>query len=759
MTCSRRTVRDTVLIGPIIDHRFPLRKNATRRSGSDSRAPATSAGDDGVRQLADPVDLDRDGVTRLEQALWVAEDTDTRRRPRQDQVTGLERRRARRVADDLVDPEDQVGSRRVLEYLAVDDRANRERVRVADLRRGHERPDRAERVRGLAARPLPVGELEIPSRDVVCAEVTAYGLERVLLRHVLARRADDDAELRLVVAFRDDGRDHDRVTRPDQRGRVLREEERRGRELDTLLLRVVLVVEPDADDLAGSLDRHHVADPSGRSIVDAGSRLGLMPIAPQVVAELRATLGDEHVIDDPEQLRVYDCDGLTGWRALPSLVVLPGSTEDVQAVVRVCHRQGIPFVARGAGTGLSGGALPVTDGIVVALTRLDRILEVDLDAERVVVEPGVANLDVTRAVAAEGYFYAPDPSSQQVCTIGGNVAENSGGAHCLKNGFTVHHVTGLTVVLPDGELVELGGKALDPDGYDLLGVFVGSEGTLGIATRVTLRIVRAPERVLTLLAGFHSTDDAGAAVSEIVGSGIVPAAIEMMDRLTIEAAELAFSPGYPVGAGAVLLVELDGISAQVDDDESVVRDVLDSCGSFEVRAATDDADRALLWKGRKGAFPAMGRMSPQYYVQDGVVPRTRLPDVLRRIDELSTEYGLRVGNVFHAGDGNLHPLVLYDDAAGETERAKELAEAILTACMDAGGSLTGEHGVGVDKACAMPQMFSELDLAAFGRLRRAFDPDGLANPGKVIPTPRLCGEVPGPHRIHPLEALGVGDRF
>jgi len=417
------------------------------------------------------------------------------------------------------------------------------------------------------------------------------------------------------------------------------------------------------------------------------------------------------------------------------------------------------FVARGAGTGLSGGATPIAGGVVVSLARMNRILEIDLDSQRVVVEPGVTNLDVTRAVAADGFFYAPDPSSQQVCTIGGNVAENSGGAHCLKHGFTVHHVTGLTLALPDGELVELGGKALDPDSPDLLGVVVGSEGTLGIVTQITLRIVRTPQVVRTLLAGFHTMDAAGVAVSGIVAAGILPSAIEMMDRLTIEAAELAVSPGYPEGAGAVLLVELDGVSEQVEDDAAEVERICSDCGAFELRTAANEADRALLWKGRKSAFAAMGRIATDYYVQDGVVPRTRLPEVLRRIEELSASHGLRVGNVFHAGDGNLHPLVLYDAGAGETEAARELAEAILDACLDVGGSLTGEHGVGMDKACSMPRMFSERDLQTFERLRRAFDPLGLCNPGKVIPTPRLCGEVPGPYRIHALERIGVAERL
>jgi glycolate dehydrogenase FAD-linked subunit len=479
------------------------------------------------------------------------------------------------------------------------------------------------------------------------------------------------------------------------------------------------------------------------------------------VDELEDALGAGFVITEPEQLATYDCDGLTGWRARPACVVLPGSTEEVQAVLRLCARDDVPFVARGAGTGLSGGALPVADGVVVSLSRMNRILEIDLESERVVVEPGVANLDVTRAVAADGYFYAPDPSSQQVCTIGGNLAENSGGAHCLKHGFTVNHVTGAKIVLADGELLELGGKSLDgDDGPDLLGVIVGSEGTLGVAVEVTLRIVRAPEVVVTQLAAFATVDAAGDAVSRVVAAGILPSAMEIMDSVTLEAAEAAYAPGYPDGAGAVLLVELDGVAAQVAPDTEEVDALCRAAGAFEIRTAHDPDERARLWLGRKGAFAAMGRVSPDYYVQDGVVPRTRLPAVLRRIDALSAEHGLRVGNVFHAGDGNLHPLVLYDGAVdGEVERAKALADAILAACVEAGGSLTGEHGVGVDKACAMPSMFSERDLEAFARLRRAFDPAGLANPGKVLPTPRLCGEVPGPYRLHPLERLGLAERF
>jgi glycolate oxidase len=474
-------------------------------------------------------------------------------------------------------------------------------------------------------------------------------------------------------------------------------------------------------------------------------------------ATIESALPPNGVLTEPDDLRTYECDGLTGRSVVPALVCLPQTTPQVQAVVRACSAHVIPFVARGAGTGLSGGALPVADGIVISLARLNRVLDVDLDRQRVVVQPGVTNLQVTEAVSADGYYYAPDPSSQQVCTIGGNVAENSGGAHCLKYGFTVNHVLGATVVLPDGELV---GLSTDDPGPDLLGVFVGSEGTLGIATEITLRILRRPELVVALLAGFSGTDAAGTAVSQIIAAGILPAAIEMMDRLTINAAEAAVDAGYPEGAGAVLIVELDGVAAQVEDDLARVEAICRESGAFEIRTAVDEAERALIWKGRKSAFAAMGRISESYYVQDGVVPRTKLPEVLREIARLESEHGLRVGNVFHAGDGNLHPLVLYDrHVEGEAERARELADAILVACVDAGGSITGEHGVGTDKACSMPLLFSEDDLEAMLRLRRAFDPAAISNPGKLFPTPRLCGEVPGPYRQHPLERLGLAERL
>jgi glycolate dehydrogenase FAD-linked subunit len=476
----------------------------------------------------------------------------------------------------------------------------------------------------------------------------------------------------------------------------------------------------------------------------------------KLIDDLGAAVGRDHVISDPTALRTYQSDGLTGYRAVPQAVVLPADTAEVVRCVEVCAAHGIPFVARGAGTGLSGGAVPVAEGIVIALSRMNRILAVDPPNRRVRLQPGVTNLDVTRAVADHGLYYAPDPSSQQVCTIGGNVAENSGGAHCLKYGFTTNHVLQAEVVLASGDVVRLG----EGDRLDLLGALVGSEGTLGVVTEVTVRVLPRPERVETLLAAFASTDHAGEAVSSIIAEGIIPAAIEMMDELTIQAAEAAVGAGLPLDAGAVLLVELDGPSIEVEALLARTAELVEQAGATEVRRAADDVERAGFWRGRKAAFAAMGRISPDYYVQDGVVPRTKLPETLRRIAELSEEYGLRVGNVFHAGDGNLHPLVLYDaDVEGQAELAERLASDILMACLDAGGSLTGEHGIGLDKARHMPRMFSQADLDAMHRLRCGFDPEGRCNPGKVFPTPRLCGEVPGPYREHPLERAGVIERW
>jgi glycolate oxidase len=478
-----------------------------------------------------------------------------------------------------------------------------------------------------------------------------------------------------------------------------------------------------------------------------------------ILSELRAVVGERGLISSPEELHTYECDGLTNFRVMPRAVLLPASAEQVQSIVRICHRERLPFVARGSGTGLSGGALPVENGIVISLARMNRILEVDFPNARVIVEPGVINLDVTGRIQHKEYFYAPDPSSQSVCSIGGNVAENSGGAHCLKYGFTTTHVLGLEVVLPDGTLVRLGGKTLDTPGYDLAGVFVGSEGTLGIATKIILRIVKRPECVRTLLAAFPSTNEAGAAVSGIIAAGMLPAAVEMMDNLAIQAAEAAVHANYP-SCGGLLLVELDGPLAEVEALMTQVNEICRSNGAWEIRLAQSDAERALVWKGRKAAFAAMGRISPNYIVQDGVIPRTALPKVMSEIDRLSQENGLRVANVFHAGDGNLHPLVLYDRRIpGQEEAAEALSSKILELCIAAGGSITGEHGVGEDKKKVMSKMFAEPDLITMQRVRCAFDPLQLSNPTKVFPTPRLCGEQPGEYVPHPLESAGLAERF
>jgi glycolate oxidase len=477
---------------------------------------------------------------------------------------------------------------------------------------------------------------------------------------------------------------------------------------------------------------------------------------PTLTTRLQAICGPEHVLTHPHALATYRSDGLAQYRETPVAAVLPGTAEQVRAVVKACYEADVPWVARGAGTGLSGGAVPVATGVLIVLARLRRILEIDLANSRVVVEPGVTNLAISDACAPT-HFYPPDPSSQIVCSIGGNVAENSGGAHCFKYGFTTNYVTGLELVLSDGEVVQ---AERDAPGYDLLGAFVGSEGTLGVATRITLRVVPVPESVRTLVAFFEDTSAAGDAVSEIVGAGIVPGAIEMMDRLSIKAAEQATGAGYRLDAGAALLVELDGPREECTARFEHVMALCSRAGARDVRVALSEEERALIWKARKAAFAAMGRIAPAYYVQDGVIPRTKLSEVLRRIDALASEYKLQVANVFHAGDGNLHPLVCYDAASpGEPERAEELAGLIVRTCVEAGGSITGEHGVGIDKKGYMPSMFSDADLDAFHRLRCAFDPRGLANPGKVMPTPRLCGEVPGPYREHPLERAGVAARM
>ena len=475
--------------------------------------------------------------------------------------------------------------------------------------------------------------------------------------------------------------------------------------------------------------------------------------------QFRSVVGADAFITNTEDLSTYECDGLTNFRVVPQAVLLPSSTEQVQAIVKICHASKVPFVARGSGTGLSGGALPVEDGIVISLARMTRILEVDYTNHRVVVEPGVINATVTARVSPRGFFYAPDPSSQQVCSIGGNVAENSGGAHCLKYGFTTTHVLGLEVVMPDASIVHLGASTLDRPGYDLTGVFVGSEGTLGIATKIILRIVKKPEVIQTMLSAFNSTNEAGAAVSEIIAAGVLPAAIEMMDNLAIQAAEAAVHAGYP-DCGALLLVELDGPQPEVEGLTAEVCEICRKCGAWEVRVAQSQAERDVLWKGRKAAFAAMGRISPNYIVQDGVIPRTSLPQVMSEIERMSTAVGLRVANVFHAGDGNLHPLVLYDRRiAGQEKLAEELSGEILRLCIKVGGSITGEHGVGEEKKMYMGELFAEPDLDTMQLVRCAFDPEHLANPGKVFPRPRLCGEKPGVYRPHPLEVSGVAQIF
>ena len=477
------------------------------------------------------------------------------------------------------------------------------------------------------------------------------------------------------------------------------------------------------------------------------------------LTELERIVGPDGLVRDAGELLTYESDGLVRLRERPAAAVLPDTVDQVQQVVRLCHRSKVPFVARGSGTGLSGGALPHPDGVLIVMTRLNRVLDIDIPNQRITVEPGVTNLEVTRRVASAGYYYAPDPSSQVICSIGGNVAENSGGAHCLKYGFTVHHVLGVEAVLPDGELVHLGGEALDTPGLDLLGVLVGSEGTLAVVTKVTLRLIRRPEAVQTLLAAFDSTDAAGNAVSDIISAGIIPAAIEMMDRTTIRAAEAAVHPGFP-DAEAVLIVELDGPRSEVAALFTQVEAVCARNNGWGLQVARDEAQRGRIWMGRKAAFAAMGRIAPNYYVQDGVIPRSKLPEVLRRIRQLEIDSGLTIGNVFHAGDGNLHPLVCYDDAIdGQAKLAEQVATEILTYCLDVGGSLTGEHGVGADKACHMPKMFTPEDLETMQLVRAAFDPDGICNPGKVFPTPRLCGEVPGPYRAHPAEVAGLAERL
>jgi len=467
-----------------------------------------------------------------------------------------------------------------------------------------------------------------------------------------------------------------------------------------------------------------------------------MKIKDQIAKELAGIVGEDGVVIDPDDLRVYETDGLTVFKARPDIVVLPYLAEQVARVVKVCWREKIPFVARGAGTGLSGGALPLDGGVLIGLNRINRILEIDSESQRAVVEPGIVNIWLTNALSSQGYYYAPDPASQTACSIGGNVAENSGGPRTPKYGVTTNHVLGLEVVLPKGEVVQLGGKTWDTPGYDLTGVFVGSEGTFGIVTKVIARIMRKPEAVKTLMCVFETIEEASNTVSEIVARGIIPAAVELMDNLSIQAVEKGVAAGYPLDAGAILLVEVDGPK---DEVEALVDPITEICRANhvrEVRVAKDDNERLLLWKGRKSAFAAMGQLSPDYYVQDTVIPRTKLPPIMKFIGTLSKKYGLRVANVFHAGDGNLHPLMLYDSRnEGELHEAEKMGAEIIKACIEMGGSLTGEHGIGVEKRDYMPLMYSDDDLEAMLKVKRAFDPDGLVNPGKIFPTAKTSAGV------------------
>ncbi|PSM48269.1 glycolate oxidase subunit GlcD [Chroococcidiopsis sp. CCALA 051] len=462
-----------------------------------------------------------------------------------------------------------------------------------------------------------------------------------------------------------------------------------------------------------------------------------------IIKKFEAVLGKNGVVQRREELITYECDGLTSYRQRPAVVVLPRTTEQVAEVVKICDRHNIPFIARGSGTGLSGGALPIEDCVLIVTSMMRQVLSVDLENQQVVVQPGVINNWVTQAVSGDGFYYAPDPSSQIICSVGGNVAENSGGVHCLKYGVTTNHVLGLKVVTPDGSIVDLGGQVPEMPGYDLTGVFVGSEGTLGIATEITLRILKSAESICVLLADFTSVEAAGAAVSDIISAGIIPAGMEMMDNLSINAVEDVVATGcYPRDATAILLVEIDGIAVEVAETKQLISDICLKNGARGITTASDPETRLKLWKGRKAAFAAAGHLSPDYYVQDGVIPRTQLPYVLQEIENLSQQYGYQIANVFHAGDGNLHPLILYDNSVpGALHQVEELGGEILKLCVKVGGSISGEHGIGADKKCFMPDMFTEADLETMQYVREAINPKGLANPGKIFPTPRTCGEA------------------
>lgn len=475
--------------------------------------------------------------------------------------------------------------------------------------------------------------------------------------------------------------------------------------------------------------------------------------AQEFLAALAKIYPPKRMLAQPAELTPYESDALTAFRARPRAVVLPESAAEVIETVKLCHRAEVPFVARGSGTSLSGGSLPIQDGLVIGLNRLNRILRLDPQEQLAVVEPGVVNLDVSKAAAPYGLYYAPDPSSQLVCTIGGNVAFNSGGAHCLKYGMTSNHVLGLKVVLPDGEVVQFGGESLESVGPDLVGLFVGSEGLFGIALEITLRLLPKPELYRTVLAAYDSLGAAGNAVTMVVASGLLPGAMEIMDKLAIEAAEAAVHAGYPRDAAALLIVELEGETTQVETEFTKLHEVIQESGAYEIRVAQDDAERLRIWKGRKSAFSAVGRLSPDYIVNDGVVPRSQLSHALSEIERLGAAYNIRVANVFHAGDGNLHPLILYDGREpGALARAEALAGEILHLCIGLGGSITGEHGVGMEKREYLPEMFNEIDMAVMKGIRHVIDPLELSNRGKMFPG----GEAPAlhTHGPHPLEREG-----
>ena len=468
-----------------------------------------------------------------------------------------------------------------------------------------------------------------------------------------------------------------------------------------------------------------------------------------LVATLRSALADDQVIDNQAALAAFESDGLTAYRQRPIAAVLPSTTDEVRRVMEIAHTFGVPIVPRGAGTSLSGGALPHQDGILLGLSKLNSILAIDYENRTVRAQAGVTNLAITDAVKAHGFYYAPDPSSQIACTIGGNVGENSGGVHCLKYGLTTNNLLGIQLVTIDGEIIEIGGEHLDPEGYDLLGILCGSEGLLGIMTEITVRILPTPDTARALLLGFDSVENAADTVAAIIAAGIIPAGLEMMDSLAIIAAEDFSHAGYPTDCAALLIAEVDGSAGDVDTQATTIKNIARKHGATHLSASEDEASRLRFWAGRKSAFPAVGAISPDYYCMDGTIPRRKLADVLSEISALSRRYGLRVANVFHAGDGNLHPLILYDASQpGELSRAEEFGADILRLCVRVGGVLTGEHGVGIEKRDLMPEMFSDVDLAHQQRVKCAFDPDGLLNPLKVFPTLHRCAELGRVHVHH-----------